>query len=67
VRIEGKAEKTTDEESSNYFKQRPRVSQLGAWASPNQSEIVESREAIDKLYEVLFVENFFILGNGKEV
>jgi pyridoxamine 5'-phosphate oxidase len=42
VRIEGRVEKTTDEESDRYFKSRPLDSRLGAWASP-QSQVISSR------------------------
>jgi len=33
VRVEGKVEKVSAEESDNYFNMRPRGAQLGAWAS----------------------------------
>ncbi|UDY23988.1 pyridoxamine 5'-phosphate oxidase [Nocardioides sp. Kera G14] len=49
VRVEGTAAAVTREEVKAYFSQRPRGSQLGAWAS-HQSEPVESREALDAAY-----------------
>jgi pyridoxamine 5'-phosphate oxidase len=42
VRIEGRVEKTSAEESDAYYKTRPLDSRIGAWASP-QSEVIESR------------------------
>lgn len=47
VRVEGKVSKTPAEESSAYFKTRPRESQIGAWASP-QSEVVSAREVLEQ-------------------
>src|SRR3954451_15197529 len=41
VRICGRAEKTSPEESVAYFHQRPRGSQLAAWASPQSQPIAE--------------------------
>lgn len=41
VRIEGRIEKTSPEESDAYFATRPRDSQLSAWVSAQSSEIDE--------------------------
>ena len=45
VRIEGRVEKTSAEESDDYFKSRPLDSRLGAWASP-QSQVISSRAVL---------------------
>lgn len=47
VRIEGVASKLSFEESELYFHSRPFASQIGAISSP-QSEIIESRDVLDK-------------------
>ena len=49
VRVEGSVARVAPEESAAYFAQRPRGSQLGAWASP-QSQPVASREELDERY-----------------
>jgi pyridoxamine 5'-phosphate oxidase len=46
VRVEGKVSKTPAEESADYFKTRPRESQIGAWTSP-QSEVIAAREVLE--------------------
>ena len=46
VRVEGRVERVSAAESDEYFKTRPRESQLGALASP-QSEVVEGREVLE--------------------
>lgn len=45
VRIEGKVEKVSEQESTDYFKTRPYKSRVGAWAS-KQSSVIEDRSVI---------------------
>lgn len=49
VRIEGAVTKVTSEESSQYFSHRPRLSQIGAWASP-QSRTIASRQWLEQQF-----------------
>ena len=46
IRIEGTVEKTSREESEEYFRSRPLGSRLGAWAS-SQSKVIGNREALE--------------------
>lgn len=52
VRIEGKVEKISKEESEAYFDIRPLKSRFGALAS-NQSEVIESRALLEERFHDL--------------
>lgn len=52
VRIEGRAEVMSREESAAYFEQRPYASQLGAWAS-YQSQPIEHRDILERRFDAL--------------
>jgi pyridoxamine 5'-phosphate oxidase len=47
VRVEGRAERLSGDESDAYYASRPRGSRLGAWVS-EQSRPVEGREALEE-------------------
>jgi pyridoxamine 5'-phosphate oxidase len=55
VRIEGRARRVPNNESDAYFAERPRGSQLGAWAS-EQSRPVRDRGALEKRLRELEAE-----------
>ncbi|MGD9561904.1 MAG: pyridoxamine 5'-phosphate oxidase [Pyrinomonadaceae bacterium] len=49
VFIRGRASKTSEADSDEYFARRPYASQIGAWAS-EQSSVVESREVLENRF-----------------
>ena len=48
VRIEGRVEKVSAQESDAYYQVRPLGSRIGAWASP-QSQVIADREKLSEL------------------
>jgi pyridoxamine 5'-phosphate oxidase len=55
IRIEGKVERVSEEESYDYFKTRPYTSRLGAWAS-KQSTQLSSRFKLMKEVAILMAK-----------
>ncbi len=49
VRIDGKVELLSEKITDEYFKTRPRESQIGAWIS-DQSEVLDNRESLEKKF-----------------
>lgn len=47
VRVEGRVERVSRDESSAYYHSRPRGSQIGAWASDQSSEL-DARSTLEK-------------------
>lgn len=52
IRIAGRVERVSREESEAYFHSRPRESQLGAWAS-QQSTVVASRIDLEATFDAM--------------
>ena len=52
ARIEGRVERTSREESEEYYRSRPRASRLGAWASA-QSRTIGGREELERAVAAL--------------
>lgn len=50
IRIEGAVQRLGEQESDDYFASRPRISQLGAWAS-RQSSPISSRAQLEQRLE----------------
>ena len=61
VRIIGKVDKVSQQESEKYFSSRPRDSRLGAWAS-KQSGVIADRETLENKFKEM-KERF----EGKEI
>lgn len=61
VRIEGVVKKLSKKENIAYFSSRPRLSQIGAWAS-HQSTVISSREELEDWFD-FYKEKF----KGKRV
>lgn len=57
IRVSGRVEKLSIEQSKTYFHSRPKDSQLAAWVSNPQSGVVQSREIMDSKFASLSKEN----------
>lgn len=55
VRIEGRVDKVSAQESDEYFHSRPFNSRIGAWAS-DQSQVIENREVLELHWQELKTE-----------
>jgi pyridoxamine 5'-phosphate oxidase len=64
VRIEGTIERASDARADAYFAGRPRLSRVGAWASP-QSEPIPDRGWLERGFEV--ADRRFLARGGDEV
>ena len=51
VRVEGSVEKLGDEANDAYFRERPKGSRLGAWAS-QQSQVIESHDVLTEKLDI---------------
>lgn len=47
IRIEGRVERISEADSTDYFQSRPKGSQIGAWASP-QSQVITDRTILEQ-------------------
>jgi pyridoxamine 5'-phosphate oxidase len=52
VRISGLAERTSAEESRDYFESRPMESRIGAWASKQSGILSDRKELEDRVTEI---------------
>ena len=52
VRVEGRVEPVTPEETVNYWASRPRGARLGAWAS-RQSQVIAGRKVLEERFAEL--------------
>ena len=50
VRVEGSVKRVSPDQSDEYFRSRPRESQIGALASP-QSEVIENRRVLEQRFQ----------------
>lgn len=51
IRVEGRIEKTTDDEADRYFATRPVKSRISTWVQPSQSQVVENRQQLETAFD----------------
>lgn len=52
VKLRGNVERVSEQESDDYYASRPRMSQVGAWASPQSQVIADRAELEQRVAEV---------------
>jgi pyridoxamine 5'-phosphate oxidase len=72
ARIEGAAERVTEAESDEYFRTRPLLSRLGAWASEQGQPLARRGDLVDRIRDTMkrfgiHIHHFALPGGAPEI